>query len=481
MESLADRLHRHGRLNDEDVLAAARIVLPLLDHAAADGTPHPELRVDRVLELCPTMPGYTLAHVTADAHPLSGAPLARRIIERSAPVIDFDAANSRDISKYAVWSHERTPEIGERDSDGLPAREWSLPLIAPEYVLTRSLTPAAEVWSAGALLWWLLAGRPPYSFEQWVGLALDAYPPTLPAWPSAAPHAASWWAEPLAQALAPDPSHRPLSPLRLLEMCAAAGGVPAFTPHAFSSTYQHPAEPPTPTTEETMNTTHHSGLGDAIAVATYDVDGLYRQLPTIDALRIVAQATGCAPTWEAVTDTLASCGFGVVPDPAAGDASGNTVHEDGATPWSDEVSGTCVIYAAGPAVARTREDRDRHVELYVYLMSAIAQAEGRTTADEFTLLDRLVRAHSTVRHAQLLRAGALARWLGSVDNCFERLLLQLDGMETPLAHDAAATIARIVWADGTLGAAEAQALRRLGLALGMPDDLATRPIGTLAA
>jgi serine/threonine protein kinase/uncharacterized tellurite resistance protein B-like protein len=182
--SLQHLLQESGRLLDGEVVEVAEALLPTLDAVHRAGIFHRDLSPANVL-LRETAPGGFV-------------------------LIDFGLARLDE-------ANDELQLIAQRIATLPHERRGTPPILAPEYIQDRIWTPRSDVWAAGTLLWWLLAGQPPYT-GSWQEIFDAVLHEPLPDFHDAAPHAAAWWNEPLRQALAKDPNARPANTLELLDL-----------------------------------------------------------------------------------------------------------------------------------------------------------------------------------------------------------------------------------------------------------------------
>jgi len=128
----------------------------------------------------------------------------------------WDAPTGR--IKLADFGLARYPEAPGPTSPG--ALVGSLEALAPERVTGAPATPQSDLWAAGAVLFGLLAGRPPFVLDpaapaEWHA-ALVAEPPPLP------PHVPAPVARVCAALLAVDPDARPRTAAEAAHRLAAA-------------------------------------------------------------------------------------------------------------------------------------------------------------------------------------------------------------------------------------------------------------------
>ncbi len=105
---------------------------------------------------------------------------------------------------------------------GAQAQE-SLQTMAPEVLLGRAATPAADVHALAATLWWLVTGRPPFAGADLIGQILHASAPPLQSGDAALDDA-------VAAGLAKDPTARPATPAELLRLAAGAEALAVMDP-----------------------------------------------------------------------------------------------------------------------------------------------------------------------------------------------------------------------------------------------------------
>ncbi|MFC4146219.1 serine/threonine-protein kinase [Micromonospora mangrovi] len=212
--------------------------------------------------------GEPLAEVLADG-PLSW-PDAARIAQRVARVLvaaHADAIVHRDINPENVLL---TPDgvkvvdfginarIGEPD-DGSGWTFGTPPYVPPERVAGAAVAPASDVYALGALLFEMLAGRPPYPETTWDELAAVRRPSV----PPAPPGAPAELAELCQRCLRPEPDLRPSAAEVAASLMALVDGRSSAAVRAW------PGPPPRrPARRRAIVTT---GLGLAAAVGVVAV------------------------------------------------------------------------------------------------------------------------------------------------------------------------------------------------------------------
>ena len=186
-ETLADRLARHGRLEATESATIASAVLEALAAAHARGLVHRDVKPANVL----------LPHA-------GGVKLA-----------DFGIAKELTAGSASITS---TGQIL-----GTPA------YLAPEQVAGEGTTPASDVYAVGVVLYECLAGRPPFTGEHAMAVALahqrEPVTPLLRVAPSAPAELAAF----VEHALAKDPARRYHDAAAAREALAWAVGEPART------------------------------------------------------------------------------------------------------------------------------------------------------------------------------------------------------------------------------------------------------------
>ncbi|MFN2484762.1 MAG: serine/threonine-protein kinase [Candidatus Limnocylindria bacterium] len=163
-ESLSDRLTRVGRLREVDAVAIAAQLADALDHAHRHGVVHRDVKPGNVL-------------LAADGR---------------ARLVDFGIARSLD--EAAAHLTQTGTIVG------------TLRYMAPEQLRGERVTPTSDLYALGAVLYEMLAGRPPYEARTPVAVVeeLQHAPPPL----TGVSHAV---ASITLAALRPDPSERPRS------------------------------------------------------------------------------------------------------------------------------------------------------------------------------------------------------------------------------------------------------------------------------
>jgi eukaryotic-like serine/threonine-protein kinase len=171
-ESLGVRLRRDGALGAQGALALARDMAAGLDAAHAAGILHRDFKSDNVQ--------------------LVAARAATRAV-----VTDFGLARTTDDPLRSV--------IGARDVAGTPA------YMAPEQVENRALTPAADVYAFGVVVYEMMTGKLPFSATSPLGVALQRLHEPPPALHLHRPDLPAAWGAMIERCLALDPARRFIS------------------------------------------------------------------------------------------------------------------------------------------------------------------------------------------------------------------------------------------------------------------------------
>jgi serine/threonine-protein kinase len=149
------------------------------------------------------------------------------MLDRSGRVVLMDFGISRSLSQTAL-THTGAL-IGTPD------------YMAPEQVLRRQVTPAADIYALGVLAYQLLAGRLPFVGEMTAVMYAHVHepPPSLREFRPDLPHEVETV---VYAAMAKDPAHRPPTAMQFVEALARADRA-ALTPVPFTSPTPAPSRP----------------------------------------------------------------------------------------------------------------------------------------------------------------------------------------------------------------------------------------------
>lgn len=199
-ETLADRIHREGRLPPEDAVRISTAVAAALQAAHDAGLVHRDVK-----------PGNIMLTPSGDVR-----------------VLDFGIAAAAGAPLTTTGAVMGTATY-----------------LSPEQARGEPAGPASDVYSLGVTLYEMLAGRPPFVGEHPVGVAaqhLDQPPPSLA---DAAPGVPAHIGQAVERALAKRPADRPASAAAFAAMLAGQAPVPPLTPSGTAATMVLPAKEPT--------------------------------------------------------------------------------------------------------------------------------------------------------------------------------------------------------------------------------------------
>jgi eukaryotic-like serine/threonine-protein kinase len=255
-EALADDRRAALRLRRE-ARAAARLAHPaiagVLDLGEEDGRPylvmellHGESLAARLARAGPLAPAEAVRVAAAAADALD---LAHRagIVHRDVKPGNVFVTHGGEVKLLDFGIARAVDETALTGGDLLGTAAY----LAPERVLGRDATPAADVYALGVVLYELLAGRPPFAGDSATALAMaqvHAQPPPLGAVAPSVPPALAAACE---RALAKDPADRPPSAAALaalLRSTLPAGPPPRRPVPAPVPAHPPPAGPGAPTT-----------------------------------------------------------------------------------------------------------------------------------------------------------------------------------------------------------------------------------------
>jgi tetratricopeptide (TPR) repeat protein len=186
-ETLAQRLRRAGPLSEAEALPLARQLAAALDAAHAAGVIHRDFKSSNVLLVSTSEP--RAAGVERRAEP------EVEVSSLRAVVTDFGLACS---------------PLGPEEADAASALVGTPDYMAPEQVEGGPITPAADLYALGVVLYETLTGRLPFGGEQRSSASMLARLHEPPVPPSAyVPGLDARWEAVLLRLLSRDPAQRP--------------------------------------------------------------------------------------------------------------------------------------------------------------------------------------------------------------------------------------------------------------------------------
>jgi serine/threonine protein kinase len=182
-ETLADVLHERGQFPAEEAVGLALQACRGLEHAHAAGLVHRDVKPQNLL--------------------------LRK--DGTLKIADFGIARAAETTALT--------QVG--------TVLGTAAYLSPEQALGEEVTSAADVYSLGAVLYELLAGRPPYEFDSLTDLAAKQAAGAITPVSELAPDVAQRVEDAVMRALARNPAYRPSSADELAQELAPAGGEPA--------------------------------------------------------------------------------------------------------------------------------------------------------------------------------------------------------------------------------------------------------------